>query len=288
MASKWVQFRWQFPVAMAIAFLILVLGAATVRSDEPKREFSFTGRAMINGEVAPENTLIEIEVNGKIIGEGLVTGDDGKWVIRIDATLIQDGVCEAVFYVNGRPADRQWNRCAVDIRLEVDPMEAHDPSDPENSDELSDPEQRDDSPEPDAPQAPDDQQALDDPQEPDVSDEPSDPEGSDNPPEPDAPQAPDDQQELDISDEPSDTEGSDDPQDPDDPPTESTSDESGDSPAQVQPRAPRTGTGGVQVDDGEASPLRTAALVAYLALIIGVAALLIVSRSSRFGKRDSA
>ena len=222
MASKWVQLRWQFPVAMAIAFLILVLGAATVRSDEPKREFSFTGRAMINGEVAPENTLIEIEVNGKIIGQGLVTGDDGKWVIKIDATLIQDGVCEAVFYVNGRPADRQWNRCAVDIRLEIDPVEADDPSNPDSSDEISD------------------------------------------------------------------TEGSDDPQDPDDPPTESTSDESGDSPAQVQPRAPRTGTGGVQVDDGEASPLRTAALVAYLALIIGVAALLIVSRSSRFGKRDSA
>ena len=59
-------FRWRFVVAAAMTFLILILGAATVRSDDPEREFSFMGRATIDGEPAPESTLIEIEVKGKV------------------------------------------------------------------------------------------------------------------------------------------------------------------------------------------------------------------------------
>jgi len=112
-------FRWRLLFAATAACLILMFGVTSAQAQQPEREFSFTGRATINGESAPLGTTIQIEVNGKIIGEGEVSGDNGKWIIQIDAALIQEGVCEAVFYVNGQPADRQWNRCAVDIRLEV-------------------------------------------------------------------------------------------------------------------------------------------------------------------------
>ena len=71
-------------------------------------------------------------------------------MIKIDAALIQDGLCDAVFYVGGRRADRQWNRCAVDIRLEIDPVAAESPSDLDNPDELSDPDEPNDEKEPDA------------------------------------------------------------------------------------------------------------------------------------------
>lgn len=170
-------------LAIALVAFVLVFAVEAVQADEPEREFSFTGRATINGEPAPLGTSISIEVNGKIIGQGQVSGSDGKWIVQIDAGLLQEGICEAVFYVNGEPADRQWNRCAVDIRLEVDPQVAEDPesqtdpesqADPENQadpEQQSDPENQVD---PEDPDGPDDPEELDDPPTESTQDDPDD------------------------------------------------------------------------------------------------------------------
>ena len=150
--------RWRFVVAVGLAFLVLVFGAATVRSDDPEREFSFSGNAVIDGEPAPAGTLIEIEVEGKKIGSGYVSGSDGKWVIAVDATLLKDGICEADFYVNGTQASRQWNRCTVDIQLESNPAESTDSTDPAESDPSPDQSEPEDSD--------DELEELDEPEEP--------------------------------------------------------------------------------------------------------------------------
>ena len=155
-----VALRWRLLLAVASACLIVLVGAAGVEAQDPQREFSFTGRATINGEPAPLGTTIEIEVNGKIIGEGEVSGSDGKWIVQIDASLLQEGICEAVFYVNGQPADRQWNRCAVDIRLEVDPVVADEPEQQDAPEPQDDP---DNQVEPDDPDDPDQPEEIDDP-----------------------------------------------------------------------------------------------------------------------------
>ena len=175
--------RSRLPLAVTTACLIVLFAAMSVQADEPQREFSFTGRATINGEAAPLGTTIEIEVNGKIIGQGQVSGNDGKWIVQIDADLLQEGICEAVFYVNGQPADRQWNRCAVDIRLEVDPEVADDPVNQDDPEKQDDPEDRDDSEDQDDPEEQDD---------PDDSDDPDHPEELDNPPDESTPDDADD------------------------------------------------------------------------------------------------
>lgn len=211
--------RWRLLLAVMAACLMLVLGAASVEAQEPQREFSFTGRATINGEPAPLGTTIEIEVNGKIIGGGEVSGDNGKWVVQIDAALIQEGVCEAVFYVNGQPADRQWNRCAVDIRLEVGP-------------EVGDDAETEDAP-----------QVQVDPDEPDQSGRPD---------------------ELEEAEEP---------------PTEASADDPDDSAPKVQPRSPRTGTGGLTAEERQTS-WPVAAFVALGALALASFTVVLVRRRS--------
>lgn len=216
--------RWRLLLAAMAACLVMAFGAASVEAHQPQREFSFTGRATINGEPAPRGTTIEIEVNGKIIGEGQVSGDDGKWIVQIDAALIQEGVCEAVFYVNGQPADRQWNRCAVDIRLEV-------------GSEVADEAVTQDAPE-----------VQVDPDEPDESD------------------------------------SSDEMEEQEDAPTEASADEPDDAGPKVQPRSPRTGTGGLTPEERPTS-WPVAAFVALGALALSSFTVVLVRRRSTWSGR---
>ncbi len=211
--------RARLLLAMMAACLVIAFGAASVEANQPQREFSFTGRATINGEAAPRGTTIEIEVNGKIIGEGEVSGEDGKWIVQIDAALIQEGVCEAVFYVNGQPADRQWNRCAVDIRLEVGP------------------------------------------------------EGADEAESQDAPEVQVD------PDEPDEAESADELEEREEPTSESAADDPDAATTKVQPRSPRTGTGGLTPAERETS-WPVAAFLALGALALSSLAVVLVRRRS--------
>lgn len=209
-------FRWRLVLAATAACLILVLGATNAQAQQPEREFSFTGRATINGEPAPLGTTIEIEVNGKIIGEGAVSGDNGKWIIQIDAALIQEGVCEAVFYVNGHPADRQWNRCAVDIRLEVGSA-------------VTDEAESGDAPE--------------------------------------------------VQVEPDELDEAESAEEPEEPATESAADDPDASTPKVQPRSPRTGTGGLTPEERDNS-WPAAAFIALGAVALASFAVAMVRRRS--------
>ena len=231
--------RGRWLLTLTTAWAIVLIGAASVQADEPQREFSFTGRATINGEPAPLATTIEIEVNGKLIGEGLVSGDDGKWVIQIDAELLQDGICEAVFYVNGQPADRQWNRCAVDIRLEVGPEATDTPEEedvpeieddpevpesddhpvsPDHPDSDGDPGPPDDEPENEGdPQDPESEDVPEAPEDPEVEEDPEAPEGPEIDDDPDAPDGPEIDDNPDAPDGPNGPEHPDAPDAPDGP-----------------------------------------------------------------------
>lgn len=226
-------------VMFLFASLALALGAVSVRADESQQEFSFTGRATINGEPAPPGTVIEIAVGDKIIGVGQVSGDDGKWVIHIDAALLQEGVCDAVFYVDGRQADRQWNRCSVDIRLEVDPKVADEPQTEVVSEDPNEQSNDEESEDPD-PQAGPEEVAGQEPLE-----------ESDDPPAVTT---------------------------PDEPPTSDHPDQ----PAQaLQPRSPRTGTGGVAGEGTEAGTREGLKAFALAAGVVAIASLAVYRRVRR-------
>ena len=103
-------------IAFALSSLLALGG---VQAEDPQREFRFEGRAVIDTEPAAKGTLVQIRVGDAVIASSQVQDDEGRWSLNVSAELLAKGVCDAIFYVGGRRAERQWNRCTVNIVLEV-------------------------------------------------------------------------------------------------------------------------------------------------------------------------
>ena len=106
-------------VGLVVAVAYGLFGLRAANAQQPVREYQFEGLAIVDGEPAPKGTDVEIRVNGQPIAASQVNDEHGHWSLNVDAALLEKGVCDAIFFVGGRQADRQWNRCTVNIELEV-------------------------------------------------------------------------------------------------------------------------------------------------------------------------
>ena len=106
-------------VGLVVAVAYGLFGLRAANAQQPVREYQFEGLAIVDGEPAPKGTDVEIRVNGQSIAASQVNDEHGHWSLNVDAALLEKGVCDAIFFVGGRQADRQWNRCTVNIELEV-------------------------------------------------------------------------------------------------------------------------------------------------------------------------
>ena len=199
-----------------LALLAFASGLSVVVGQEPTREYRFEGRANVDGAPAPKGTIVEIRVEGQTIAQSLVTDEQGTWAIQVDANVLKQGVCDATFFVGGKQAERQWNRCTVSIVLEVSKPPVTTPPVVDPKTPIQDPEGPKDPDDPKDPEDPDD--PTDDPDDPnddpdDPNDDPDDP--NDDPDDPnDDPDDPNDDPD-DPNDDPDDP--NDDPDDPNDP-----------------------------------------------------------------------
>ncbi len=175
-------------IAFALSSLLALGG---VQAEDPQREFRFEGRAVIDGEPAAKGTPVQIRVADAVIASSQVQDDEGRWSLNVNAELLAKGVCDATFYVGGRRAERQWNRCTVNIVLEVgNPIEPFVPpgggNPPDDDDPPTDPPGEGDPPtdppgDDDPPtDPPGDGDPPTDP--PGEGDPPTDPPGDDDPP----------------------------------------------------------------------------------------------------------
>ncbi len=110
--------RWLI-IGLLMVGIAALLAASDVGAQEPVREYRFEGRAIIDGSPAPKGTSVEIRVGSTVIAASQVSTQDGNWSLRVNAELLEKGVCDATFFVDNRQAERQWNRCTVNIELEV-------------------------------------------------------------------------------------------------------------------------------------------------------------------------
>ncbi len=247
-------------VLLCWAGLCGLLAPSGLSAQEPVREYHFEGRAEVDGAPAPQGTLVQIQVADAVIASGRVSDEQGGWTLRVNAALLEQGVCDAIFYVGGERAQRQWNRCTVNIVLEVEHL---DPPDEPTGDPPTDPP---DEPTGDPPTDPPDEPTGDPPTDP--PDEPTGDPPSDPPDEPtgDPPTDPPDEPTGDPPSDPPDEPTGDPPSDPPDeptgdpttdpphvptydPPDESTSD------SPIRPGSPpRTGTGGLGSEQGNVVP----------------------------------
>ncbi len=285
-------------VFACLALLAFASGLSVVVGQEATREYRFEGRANVDGAPAPKGTVVEIRVNGEAVATSQVTDEQGTWAIVVDANVLKQGVCDATFYVGGKQAERQWNRCTVSIVLEVSkpPVTTPPIDDPKKPTPIEDPE----DPPVDDPDDPDDPPSdNDDP--PDDDDDPpgddDDPPGDDNDPpgDDDVPPGDDDVPPGNDDVPPSDDPPADDPPDDDSPtedppaddpstddevddsttPPSDASDEDGDvgtadSSTQRPGAPPRTGSGGLINDDAPSSRLGIAIIVATI-VVVGIA-----------------
>ena len=163
-------------VGLVVAVAYGLLGLRAANAQQPVREYQFEGLAIVDGEPAPKGTDVEIRVNGQPIAASQVNDEHGHWSLNVNAALLEKGVCDAIFFVGGRQADRQWNRCTVNIELEVkNPVV--DPPDPpvDPPDPPVDP--------PDPPVDPPVNPPTDPPTDPDEKDDPpTDPDDEKDPP----------------------------------------------------------------------------------------------------------
>ncbi len=123
-------------VLLCWAVLCGLLAPSGLSAQEPVREYHFEGRAEVDGAPAPQGTLVQIQVADAVIASGRVSDEQGGWTLRVNAALLEQGVCDAIFYVGGERAQRQWNRCTVNIVLEVEHL---DPPDEPTGDPTTDP-----------------------------------------------------------------------------------------------------------------------------------------------------
>ncbi|MYC02879.1 MAG: hypothetical protein F4X58_13270 [Chloroflexi bacterium] len=105
---------------LLLALTALLFISVPVQADDPVFTLTFSGRAVSGGEPMPRGTLIEAQAGQDWIGRTTVADDEGNWTMEIDAKLLRDGICEAVFYVDGKRAGRQETKCAVDLLLEIE------------------------------------------------------------------------------------------------------------------------------------------------------------------------
>ena len=274
-----------------LALMAFAGESSVANGQEPTREYRFEGRANIDGAPAAKGTVVEIRVNDKAIATSSISDEQGSWVIQVNASLLEQGVCDAIFYVGGKRAERQWNRCTVSIVIEVSkPPITTPPNIPGEESPLVDPPEdeppTDDPPKDDPPKddPPGDDPPTDDPpkDDPPRDDPPTDDPPKDDPPEDDPPKG----------DPPTDDPTKDDPPDrdppKDDPPMDEPVDDSITPPtggsdddddteisATQQPGAPpRTGSGGLIESSNHQGTLRLAIVAAAIALIgIAVAGL---------------
>ena len=177
---------WRRSAPMVAALVVFALSSllalGEVQAEDPRREFRFEGRAVIDGEPVAKGTPVQIRVAGAVIASSQVQDDEGHWSLDVNAELLAKGVCDAIFYVGGHRAERQWNRCTVNIVLEVGkpvaplvpPGDDGDP--PDDDDPPTDPPGEGDPPT----DPPDDDDPPTDP--PGDGDPPTDPPGDDDPP----------------------------------------------------------------------------------------------------------
>ena len=177
-------------VGLVVAVAYGLFGLRAANAQQPVREYQFEGLAIVDGEPAPKGTDVEIRVNGQSIAASQVNDEHGHWSLNVDAALLEKGVCDAIFFVGGRQADRQWNRCTVNIELEVknpvvDPPDPPvDPPDPpvDPPDPPVDPPDPPVDP-PDPPVDPPVNPPTDPPTDPDEKDDPpTDPDDENDPP----------------------------------------------------------------------------------------------------------
>ncbi len=147
-------------VLLCWAGLCGLLAPSGLSAQEPVREYHFEGRAEVDGAPAPQGTLVQIQVADAVIASGRVSDKQGGWTLRVNAALLEQGVCDAIFYVGGERAQRQWNRCTVNIVLEVEHL---DPPDEPTGDPPTDPP---DEPTGDPPSDPPDEPTGDPPTDP--------------------------------------------------------------------------------------------------------------------------
>ncbi len=177
-------------VFACLALLAFASGLSVVVGQEATREYRFEGRANVDGAPAPKGTVVEIRVNGEAVATSQVTDEQGTWAIVVDANVLKQGVCDATFYVGGKQAERQWNRCTVSIVLEVSkpPVTTPPIDDPKKPTPIEDPEDPpvDDPDDPDDPPSDNDDPPGDDDDPPgddnDLPGDDDDPPGDDDDP----------------------------------------------------------------------------------------------------------